>query len=467
MEIKIEVSMGEAIDKFSILEIKLEQIKDSLRLSEVKKERDILYGYIGNFIEKEEYRYHYECLHKINKEIWILSELVRDKSISEEERNGMFLETFYKNDARFRVKSKLNRLTRSSINEQKSYMASTAIIKSHNDLSIYREKNSYIRYLALCYDQLTIEVIPKFFNIVKAIFKDDPSIQVIEKTSTDAPGVTIILDEFFEPIKNLYKKYDFSYYPSIKYVSGGKLGDTIHLLYTIMCTHTTTGCKGKLYLTDDYRWGGDAFSRPVVQTYEELKEIVTSQDYIDTFELYKEGVSIDINLNSFRRYQRLYYDTWLEILSETFGHPLIEKPWLSLPVSWKTDKYKGSTLICRSLTRHTNKYTSVIHDFMEKNPGRYVFVSCDKSEYEKFPLKDKVTFEEIPTLKDLLIAIDSCDFYIGNQTSSTVLSYGINKEMLCESCQGNFYTRKNHYKNFYWFTDYNSNMNMNKEIRNT
>ena len=75
--INLPVSLGEAIDKLTILEIKLENIKDSRKL-EVKNEYDILYNQLYNIIEK--YKSYYNLMKQINLDIWYLMDKLRDET---------------------------------------------------------------------------------------------------------------------------------------------------------------------------------------------------------------------------------------------------------------------------------------------------------------------------------------------------------------------------------------------------
>ena len=140
--INLPVSVGEALDKYSILSIKKDQITDPNRLIDINNEIALIQNAILPLISK--YTYHYTCLHNINKEIWDLSSQVRDPLITIDHKNTLFLQTFYKNDARFRIKSKLNKLTSSQIREQKSYPGSCI---TFNPIDDYIDKNGYMRYL--------------------------------------------------------------------------------------------------------------------------------------------------------------------------------------------------------------------------------------------------------------------------------------------------------------------------------
>src|SRR4029078_1632249 len=177
--IKLEVSMGEAFDKYSILKLKLENITDKDKLIEIEKELSKIK------IDIDQYRYYYNLLYKINKSIWELTDQVKKQP-----NITIYNEIFLKNEARFRVKSKINLLTRSFIVEQKSYPLSTLII--YNDDSI-NDKEIYIRYLSICYDCI---IIYSLTNI--NLFINDPHV-IIKKGKEGIDLSTLNI----EPIPNL------------------------------------------------------------------------------------------------------------------------------------------------------------------------------------------------------------------------------------------------------------------------
>lgn len=125
---KIEVSNGEILDKFTILEIKLQEIKDSAKLANVSKEYESLKPTIEsiyNSVQDEAaLTVLYRDLLNVNKTLWNIEDLIRD---CERENNfGQdFIElarsVYYTNDDRAAVKKKINTLTGSSLTEEKSY----------------------------------------------------------------------------------------------------------------------------------------------------------------------------------------------------------------------------------------------------------------------------------------------------------------------------------------------------------
>lgn len=118
----IEVSNGEIVDKLTILEIKLENIRDERKLSNLRKEYHLLDEIVAAIISKDHPLY-LELL-DINKQLWNIEdrirELERQKDFGQE-----FIEVarsvYFTNDKRSEVKRKINDLTNSSLTEEKSY----------------------------------------------------------------------------------------------------------------------------------------------------------------------------------------------------------------------------------------------------------------------------------------------------------------------------------------------------------
>lgn len=119
---KIEVSNGEIIDKLTIIQIKLERIKDESKLRNLMKEYEELKN-AGAFILNMEDPL-YKALYDVNCELWDIEDHIRDL-----ERNKNFGETFintarsvyFKNDRRSEIKREINNKTASGFSEEKSY----------------------------------------------------------------------------------------------------------------------------------------------------------------------------------------------------------------------------------------------------------------------------------------------------------------------------------------------------------
>ena len=124
-KILVEVSVGELLDKISILEIKKEKIKNPEKLEYILNELSILKDELKNNI-KSDAKLHelYQSLKIINARLWVIED---DKRKCEKEKD--FTENFIKlsrdvhilNDDRAKIKLKINELTGSKIKEIKEY----------------------------------------------------------------------------------------------------------------------------------------------------------------------------------------------------------------------------------------------------------------------------------------------------------------------------------------------------------
>jgi hypothetical protein len=119
---KIEVSIGEIIDKLSILQIKTSFIKDDEKLNNVKKEYDYLYNIVFN--EMKIKQSDFSNMVDINQVLWKIEDDIRDK-----ERDKVFDAEFIElarsvyttNDKRAEIKKEINLKYGSLFVEEKSY----------------------------------------------------------------------------------------------------------------------------------------------------------------------------------------------------------------------------------------------------------------------------------------------------------------------------------------------------------
>ena len=123
--ILVEVSVGELLDKISILEIKKEKIKDSEKLKFINDEYKVLKDQLDKNVKSDEkIDKLFQSLKEINSKLWIIED---DKRLCE--KNSDFSEKFIKlsrdvhflNDDRAKIKLEINRHTGSKIKEIKKY----------------------------------------------------------------------------------------------------------------------------------------------------------------------------------------------------------------------------------------------------------------------------------------------------------------------------------------------------------
>ena len=121
-----EISTGELLDKISILEIKLEKIKDNTSQKEINKEYKILKEVQNSNIEMtEKIKTLFKEIKNVNLDLWNIEDKLRFC-----EKNKDFGQTFIElardvylnNDKRSKIKSKINEISGSNIKEIKQYV---------------------------------------------------------------------------------------------------------------------------------------------------------------------------------------------------------------------------------------------------------------------------------------------------------------------------------------------------------
>ena len=124
MLINTPISLGELVDKISILIIKEKNITDETKLDHVKKELDFLQKTLMNYVQQEEINTYLENLININSKLWNIEDDIREC-----ERKKLFDQTFidlarsvyFTNDERAKVKNDINKIFGSELVEVKSY----------------------------------------------------------------------------------------------------------------------------------------------------------------------------------------------------------------------------------------------------------------------------------------------------------------------------------------------------------
>ena len=124
-KILVEVSVGELLDKISILEIKQEKIQDIDKLKYIHDEYNVLKEqYNEKVLSNQKIDELFKSLKKINSKLWVIED---EKRLCE--KNSDFSEKFIKisrdihflNDERAKIKLDINNLTGSKIKEIKEY----------------------------------------------------------------------------------------------------------------------------------------------------------------------------------------------------------------------------------------------------------------------------------------------------------------------------------------------------------
>ena len=218
---------------------------------------------------------------------------------------------------------------------------------------------------------------------------------------------------------------------TINFCGGGLMGDFINQLSVCKNICVRENAKANLYISDGF--GADPFRFGVDKAYEDIKDLILEQPYINKFEVLKYFDDTFINLNIWRNEVRETYNKmggynkcWSELLSQTFTYKIGEYKWLK--TLNKHDFAKDRILIHRSLHRHNPNIKSVI-DNLEERP---VFITSNIEEFKNYEFKDKCDLILVQTITQLAMAINSCKLFIGNQSSPLTLASALDVNRIIE-----------------------------------
>tara|TARA_A100001011_G_scaffold256094_1_gene264352 strand:- start:13 stop:396 length:384 start_codon:yes stop_codon:yes gene_type:complete len=124
MIISTPVSLGELVDKISILHIKNKNIKDDEKLKLIREELKLLTITLDGHLKKNDIQEFLDALIKINSELWIIEDEIRDCERSkkfDEKFISLARSVYITNDKRSEIKLDINKKFGSEIVEVKSY----------------------------------------------------------------------------------------------------------------------------------------------------------------------------------------------------------------------------------------------------------------------------------------------------------------------------------------------------------
>lgn len=122
--LNIPISLGELLDKLSILHIKKQKISEPTKLSLVTKEYELLHERSQVYLNDKDLFNLYDDLIITNSKLWNIEDEIR---VCEKNKkfDDKFIElaraVYFTNDERFEIKNKINQIAGSEIQEQKSY----------------------------------------------------------------------------------------------------------------------------------------------------------------------------------------------------------------------------------------------------------------------------------------------------------------------------------------------------------
>jgi hypothetical protein len=190
--IRLPVSVGEAIDKWNILHIKRDFVKDSTKLKFIQDEIHSLDPDVSLILKNQQIKKLYVYLDYFNREIWDLCDKVRVSDVNtfhlqivnsthdQNQYSKWCADIIKYNDARFRVKHKINHWASSILKEQKNFGGNRIRVEICDGWVDQFEH--IIRYLSMCYDEVLI--INQNEKCINELFKDDLNIVIDNDPST-------------------------------------------------------------------------------------------------------------------------------------------------------------------------------------------------------------------------------------------------------------------------------------------
>tara|TARA_B100002052_G_scaffold111456_1_gene102852 strand:+ start:2207 stop:2599 length:393 start_codon:yes stop_codon:yes gene_type:complete len=119
-----EISLGELLDKISILEIKLKKIKDKSKIFHIKKEYNILLKIKKKVKVNKKVNIYYKKLKAVNNSLWNIEDKIRlHEKLKKFDKKFILLarRVYFTNDKRSKIKLSINMSMNSNIIEMKSY----------------------------------------------------------------------------------------------------------------------------------------------------------------------------------------------------------------------------------------------------------------------------------------------------------------------------------------------------------
>ena len=191
----LPVSFGEAIDKLTILDIKMNRINDSRKV-DVEREYHQLSRILQPIVTRVSFLYY--CLKQINLQIWENQDTFRD-SLDDNLKSKLCNIIIEENDARFRIKNKMNILLNSFLKEQKGYEPRIySVYYQDTENSDYLD--CVIQYQSIFHDTVHVYCSAEHVETLRHRFIHDPSIVVLSQKATDVP--TSYVHTYERDIKN-------------------------------------------------------------------------------------------------------------------------------------------------------------------------------------------------------------------------------------------------------------------------
>lgn len=414
----IKVSIGEFIDRLSILELKKSKIKNTIKLIEINKEIEE----ISKNCDKYKKHFYYKVLLHINEQIWEKKDKIKNMNVTDSKFSYIANDIFDLNIKRVRIKNIFNILFNSNIKEESYHTKCFCKIIIDNQDTIYN-KIPEINYLLLCYDNVYFEekyknIITKIFPCPTILFNDEINIE----TKIEINNYQICFQQ------NEIDVYEFE---PINYISNGLLGDFIFQLSVINEKFLETGRKGMLYISKEkcsysFRFGTD-------KTYQDTYPFIINQNYIKDYKI-QDNQTIEYNLSSWRNRPDIYEtNNWYDIFKYHYNIEWGTHPWLTFKNININPEWKDLILINTTPTRTIKNidfkefYSKYIKKNGMENKIRFLTNSLDDYEHFKKTYDIDIPVLHIESLLDSVHIISNSKLFIGSLSAYLTMAIAVHK----------------------------------------
>jgi hypothetical protein len=407
----VKVSIGEAIDKLSILELKQKKIVNEQKQFEIKKE---IYELQECNKYKNEYAFYYKLLMYVNEKIWDMTDIVKDMTIDNPAFAKVSNKIFEHNQKRFRIKNWFNLSTVSEIKEQKSYASTHCKIIVNNEDELY-SKIPEINYLLLEYDVVSFNCYD--ISVIQSIFKN-PTI-IYNSTYTTIPELIVV--HISDYTLHLQERNIFAFDP-LTYIIGGLFGDFIQSLSVVCEKFYSTGRKGIILISNR----GDAFRYGLENTYNDTYNTIVKQKYVHDYKIFADEI-YDIDLVAWRYIENLHQHTWPYIYNTVYNIDWGKHKWIEVEQDQKW---------CNKVLINTPGYRWPYLDFnllYSKYKEELVFVSYNKVDYDTFCERTNLHIEycNITDFGEICRAISSCKLFVGSLSAPLAIAHSVHVNRVC------------------------------------
>ena len=353
--VSLPVSIGEALDKLTILDIKMSKIQDERR-ADVEKERALLFLELERYVNA--FPYYYTILRQINQTLWDIQDEFHGKHTDPARAAEIAHLILDENDRRFRVKLKINTACASTLKEQKGYAKKRALVYSHLGLGDMFWMNGAVRYLATAFDEVGVVVKEKYLKNVELMYADDKSIKFCVIPDD------IVLFPFSEKRK-LFENEGYTVFACGNHTNSPQIYDFPHSFYDDF--GLSRDIRQKYFHIPDFPESLALWEKITAVSKEYV--VIHQQSSTGTIDLWTKATLknqsipiLDVNANHYPSNH-----PWHEIAEEVVGKPLLF--------------YKKLLENAREIYMlESSFYCMTSHLDLSKVTGKYAYRTCDNSE---------------------------------------------------------------------------------------